>query len=95
MQPNASEAAIVTLPCARNRRPASQCLMSSSSSDRSANANAPAIASSSRTSPTDEHGSDDGLEIQNEELLAEDPLHNGGLDGTYVILEINLRCDAV
>ncbi|EME84703.1 uncharacterized protein MYCFIDRAFT_135140 [Pseudocercospora fijiensis CIRAD86] len=56
--------------------------MSSSSSDRPANA--PAIASSSGTSPLhgDGDASENGLEPHDEELLADDPMHNnGGLDG--------------
>lgn len=57
--------------------------MSSSSSNQSAHA--PAVASSSRTPPTDdEDASDNGLAIGDHELLADDPLHEeGGLDGGY------------
>lgn len=56
--------------------------MSSSSSNQSSHA--PAVASSSRSPPTDDDHSDDGLDIDNHELLADDPLHgDGGLDGGY------------
>jgi hypothetical protein len=64
-----------------------------SSSSPLANGHAPAIASSSRTSPTPEADEDDGLEIQPDELLAEeDPLHdgNGGLNDGYVALHYTL-----
>lgn len=42
-----------------------------------------AVASSSRTSPIERDESEDGLDIGEDELLADDPLHehNGGLDG--------------
>ena len=61
--------------------------MSSSSSNQSGHA--PALASSSRTplsaSPVEGDHSDDGLEIQDEELLAEDPLReSGGLNERFV-----------
>ncbi len=60
--------------------------MSSSSSNQSGHA--PALASSSR-SPLSASGeddpSDDGLEAADEELLADDPLHeNGAVDGRFV-----------
>jgi hypothetical protein len=60
--------------------------MSSSSSNQSGHA--PALASSSR-SPLSASGedelSDDGLEIPEEELLADDPLHeNGAFNGRFV-----------
>lgn len=56
--------------------------MSSSSSNHSTHA--PAVASSSRTPPTDDDASDNGLDIGDHELLADDPLHEeGGLDGGY------------
>ena len=60
--------------------------MSSSSSNHSGHA--PALASSSR-SPLSASGedelSDDGFEIANEELLADDPLHeNGAVNGRFV-----------
>ena len=65
--------------------------MSSSSSDRSGHV--PAFASSSRSplsaSPGDDD-SDDGLQIGDEELLADDPLNgNGGLNGRSVSLNQN------
>ncbi|KAK4503072.1 hypothetical protein PRZ48_006499 [Zasmidium cellare] len=56
--------------------------MSSSSSSHSPHA--PAVASSSRSPPNDDDASDDGLDIGEQELLAEDPMNeggNGGLDG--------------
>lgn len=61
--------------------------MSSSSSDRSGYAHA--AASSSRSplsaSPGQDDGSDDGLDIGEEELLADDPLHgDGALNGRLV-----------
>jgi hypothetical protein len=61
--------------------------MSSSSSNQSGHA--PAIASSSRSqltpSPGEDDFSDDGLDIGNEELLADDPLHGDGhLNERYI-----------
>ena len=60
--------------------------MSSPSSNHSGHARA--TASSSRSplsaSPGEDDFSDDGLEIQDAELLADDPLHEGGApDGGY------------
>lgn len=60
--------------------------MSSSSSNHSGHAHP--VASSSRSplsaSPREDDFSDDGLEIQDAELLADDPLHeNEGVNGGY------------
>ncbi|PPJ58993.1 hypothetical protein CBER1_11078 [Cercospora berteroae] len=54
--------------------------MSSSSPHR--HGENPAVASSSRTSPIDHDDPEDGFDIADDELLADDPLHerNGGLD---------------
>ena len=54
-----------------------------SSSSSSGSGYAQALASSSRTppstSPANEDYSDDGLDIQDSELLADDPLHEDGV----------------
>ena len=50
--------------------------MSSSSSNRSPNA--PVLASSSRSPRSEDDLSEDGLDIGNEELLADDPFHEDG-----------------
>lgn len=56
--------------------------MSSSSSNQSSHA--PAVASSSRSPQIEDDQSDDGLDIDNNELLADDPLNgDGGLDAGY------------